>query len=110
VCEQNNTLPQFLPVSGVLRFVSDRARLDILTAVGEMLLVSNGAPHPLDQHVEVAKNILRFVKSNVDVKLTLGGSGPIVLRAYSDASYITTGKCESRLGGCLLLGEDSGAI
>jgi hypothetical protein len=108
VCEQNNTLPQLLPVSGVLRYVSDRTRPDILTAVGEMS--SNGAPHPSDQHVEVAKSILRFVKSNVDDKLTLGGSGPIVLRAYSDASYITTGKCKSRLGGCLFLGEDSGAI
>jgi hypothetical protein len=108
VCEQNNTLPQLLPVSGVLRYVSDRTRPDILTAVGEMS--SNGAPHPSDQHVEVAKSILRFVKSTVNDKLTLGGSGPIVLRAYSDASYITTGKCKSRLGGCLFLGEDSGAI
>jgi hypothetical protein len=31
------------------------------------------------------------------------------LRAYSDASYITTGKCKSRLGGCLFLGY-SGAV
>jgi hypothetical protein len=63
-------------------------------SVGEMS--SNSAPHPSDQQVEVAKNILRFVKSNVDVKLTLGGSGLIVLRAYSDASYITIGRCKSK--------------
>lgn len=108
ICEQNNTLPQLLPVSGVLRYVSDRTRPDLLISVGEMS--SNGSPHPSDKHVEVAKNILRFVKSTCDDKLTLGGSGPVVLKAYSDASYITTGKCKSRLGGCLFLGDDSGSI
>jgi hypothetical protein len=108
ICEQNNTLPPLLPVSGVLRYVSDRTRPDILTAVGEMS--SNGSPHPSDKHVDVAKNILRYVKSTMNDKLTLGGSGPVILKAYSDASYITTGKCKSRLGGCLFLGEDSGSI
>jgi len=106
--EQNNTLPPLLPVSGVLRYISDRTRPDILTAVGE--ISSNGSPHPSDKHMDVARNILRYVKSTVNDKLTLGGSGPIILKAYSDASYITTGKCKSRLGGCLFLGDDSGAI
>jgi hypothetical protein len=108
LCERNNTLPPLLPVSGVLRYIADRTRPDILTAVGEMS--SNGTPHPSDKHVEVAKNIIRYVKSTANTRLVLGGSGPILLKAYSDASYITTGKCHSRLGGCLFLGDDAGSI
>jgi hypothetical protein len=71
---------------------------------------SNGSPHPSVKHYDVAKDILRYVKSSMKDKLTLGSDSPIILEAYSDASYITTGNCRSRLGGCLFLGTDSAAI
>jgi hypothetical protein len=106
--EQNPNLQPLLQVSGVLRYLSDRTRPDILTAVGE--ISSNGSPHPSDKHVEVSKNIIRYLKSTCDDKLVLGGKGPVILYAYSDASYITTGNCKSRLGGCVFLGTDSGCI
>jgi hypothetical protein len=106
--EQNTLLEPLLPVCGALRYLSDRTRPDILTATGEVS--SNGSPHPTNEHVKVAKNILRYVKSTYDTKLVLGGQGPIILFAYSDAAFITSGKCKSRLGGCLFLGEDAGSI
>jgi hypothetical protein len=106
--DQDVTLQPLLPVSGKLRYLSDRSRPDLLVSVGEMS--SNGSPHPSLKHCEVARNILRYVKSSMKDKLTLGGESPIVLEAYSDASYITSGNCKSRLGGCLFLGTDSAAV
>jgi hypothetical protein len=106
--EQDDTLQPLLNVSGVLRYISDRSRPDLLVSVGEMS--SNGAPYPSKAHYEVAKNILRYVKSSKDDRLTLGGNDPVVLEAYSDASYITSGTCKSRLGGCLFLSKNSGTI
>jgi hypothetical protein len=42
--------------------------------------------------------------------LRLGGSGPIEMFGFSDASHISSGKSKSRLGGALYLGLDSGAF
>jgi len=42
--------------------------------------------------------------------LVLGGSTPITVLGYADASYITDGDAKSRLGGCIFLNCDSGAI
>ncbi len=42
--------------------------------------------------------------------LSLGGLGKLRVFGYSDASYITTGNCKSRLGGCIFLRYDSGAV
>jgi hypothetical protein len=106
--EQNVNLLPLLPVSGKLRYLSDRSRPDLLVSVGEMS--SNGSPHPSAKHYDVARNILRYVKSSMNEKLTLGGESPILLEAYSDASYVTSGNCKSRLGGCLFLGTDSAAV
>jgi hypothetical protein len=42
--------------------------------------------------------------------LRLGGSDPIEMFGFSDASHITSGKSKSRYGGALYLGLDSGAF
>jgi hypothetical protein len=76
--------------------------------VGE--ISSNGNPSPSDRHIETAQKTIRYLKSTADRVLRLGGDDEIKLFAFSDASYITTGNCKSRLGGCLFLGLNSGAI
>jgi hypothetical protein len=102
------TLEPLLPVSGTLRYLSDRSRPDILTAVGE--ISSNGHPHPSKEHVSTAKQIIRYLKTTHDLTLNLGGNGPIKLFGFSDAQYNTHGKCMSRLGGVWFGGYDSGTI
>ena len=42
--------------------------------------------------------------------LVLGGSTPITVFGYADASYITDGDAKSRFGVCIFLNCDSGAI
>ena len=44
-----------------------------------------------------------------DLKISLGGSS-LSLFAFSDANWEKTGNCRSRLGSCIFLGYDSGAI
>ena len=48
--------------------------------------------------------------STHDLYVKLGVLGQLRLFGYSDASYITTGNCKSRLGGCLFMGYDCGAV
>jgi hypothetical protein len=97
-----------LGVTGKLRYLADRTRPDILTALGE--ISTGGTPHPSDLHLTVSKQIASFLMKTSSRCLKLGGSGAIIPFAYSDAAYITVGNSKSRLGGCVFLGLDSGAI
>jgi hypothetical protein len=94
---QNSDNESLLPVVGKLRYVADRSRPDILVAVGEVS--SNGTPHPSDAHVRTAKRTISYLKTTAHESLWLGGKGEVKLFGFSDASYVTTGKCKSRLGG-----------
>jgi hypothetical protein len=53
---------------------------------------------------------LRFANFTAGRPLRLGGSASPTLFCFSDASYHADGNSKSRLGGCLFLGEDSGAF
>jgi hypothetical protein len=108
ICIKNDKNESLLPVTGKLRYIADRARCDILTSVGK--IASDGLPHPSDEHVDSAKQILRYLKSNPDLTTKLGGVSDICLFAFSDANFEKTGNCHSRLGGCIFMGLDSGAI
>jgi hypothetical protein len=105
---QDSNLRPLLPEAGTLRYVADRSRPDVLVAVGEMS--SNATPHPSRQHIEVGKSVIGYLKRTYAFGIRLGGVGEKRLFAFSDASYETTGSCLSRLGGCLFLGTDTGAI
>jgi hypothetical protein len=109
VAQQDPTLKPILAEAGTLRYVADRSRPDVLVGVGEMS--SNASPKPSQEHVKVGKSIIGYLKKTQSLGLRLGGEeGDKTLFAFTDASYETTGKCLSRLGGCLFLGKDSGAI
>jgi len=98
-----------LPVTGKLRYITDRTRPDLLVSLGE--ISTGGADGPSDNHVKVAQQIYSYLKQTATDTLTLGGSdGGCIPFGFCDASYITTGNCRSRLGGCVYDSWDSGAI
>ena len=97
-----------LPVTGKLRWLADRSRWDIAAALGKVS--TGGSPHPSDAHVEVGKQIVKYVRQTIENKLRLGGISKWRLFAFCDASYITSGDSKGRLGGALFTGLDTGAF
>jgi hypothetical protein len=104
----NVSNPSLLPDTGTFRFIADRARPDILVAVGE--LSTGGSVNPSDLHKATSERIKNYLSSTADLHIRLGGMGKLVVFGYSDASYVTDGNAKSRLGGCVFLGFDSGAV
>jgi hypothetical protein len=101
--------PSLLPVVGTLRYLADRTRPDILLAVGEAS--SGGAVHPSKDHVSVVKQCVDYILATKEHSLKFERSSTgLQLFGYCDASYVTTGNCKSRLGGCLFLNANSGAF
>ncbi len=79
-----------LPDTCTFRFIADRARPDILVAVGE--LSTGGSKELSDLHLATSQRIKDYcLASTPDLSITLGGLGKITLFGYS----------ESRLGGCV---------
>jgi hypothetical protein len=103
--EENESL---LPVTGKIRYVCDRTRPDLLLSVGE--ISTGGSPHPSDAHVQVSKQIVKYLRNTLDRRLKLGGQGPFKLFGFCDASYITSGDSKGRLGGCVFTGLWTGAV
>jgi len=59
----------------------------------------------------VCRDFLRYLARDKDKGLKLGGRDhEMELFGYCDASYVNTGTCKSRLGGCFFISKDSGAI
>ena len=81
-----------LPVTGKLRHPFDRGRADVLTSLGK--ISSDGLPHSSNEHLEAAKQIVRYLKQTHDVSVFLGGKS-LHLFGFSDAKI---GYCLSRLG------------
>ena len=103
--ENNESL---LPVTGTLRYLADRTRPDVLVATGCMS--TGGATNPSDDHLATAERTINYLIQHPDYGLVLGGTTPLSVFAYADASYITDGDAKSRLGGCIFLNCDSGAV
>jgi hypothetical protein len=108
MAEPNENNESLLSDIGTFRFIADRARPDILTACGE--ISTGGDKNPSDFHLKTSERIKHYLNNTKDLYIKLGGLGLLILFGYSDASYITDGNCKSRLGGCVYLGFDSGAI
>ena len=104
----NTNNESLLPITGRLRYLADRTRPDILVATGE--ISTGGAKDPSDEHLKTALRTMDYLTTTSDLGLTLGGEGDFVIFAYVDASYITDGNAKSRLGGCVFLGYDCGAV
>ena len=97
-----------LPITGKLRYITDRTRPDLLVSVGE--ISTGGAEHPSDNHINVAKQIYSYLKTTSTKCLVLGGDDNCILFGFCDASYVTTGTCKSRIGGCVFDSWNSGSI
>jgi hypothetical protein len=78
-----------------------------LVVTGE--LASGGADCPSDLHVKVAERAQHYLFNSRQLGLSFGVS-PIKMRAFVDASYVTDGHAKSRLGGCVFMNDDSGAV
>lgn len=103
--EKNDSL---LPYIGKARFAVDRTRWDGLCVTGE--LASGGAKHPSDEHWQVAKQYIDYLKSTSDLCLQLGSLLAIILFVFIDASFKLDGDGRSRIGGAFYLSPDAGAI
>lgn len=106
--EPNNNNDSLLSDTGTFRFICDRARPDILVAVGESF--TGGDKNPSDLHVKTSERIKQYLHNTKDMYIRLGSPGKLCLFGYSDASYIIDGNAKRRLGGCVFLNHDSGAI
>jgi hypothetical protein len=93
-----------LPDTGKLRFLADRTRIDIMNVVGE--IANGGDKEPSDAHMLTRDRVYDYLHSYPNRRLRLGGSGPIKMFGFVDASF----GIKSRLGGALFLGLDSGAF
>jgi len=93
---------------GSLRFLADRTRPDILTAVGS---IGSAASNPTIDHVRGADHIGRYLESTKDKSVVLGGlDTEVKLFGYSDASHLPHGDSKPRLGYCFYLNLNSGSI
>jgi hypothetical protein len=106
--EPDENGPSLLSDTGTFRFIADRARPDILTAVGE--LSTGGSKNASEDHVRTSEQVKDYLHATQNLYIQLGGLGKLHLFAYSDASYITDGNCKSRLGGCVFMNWCSGTI
>jgi hypothetical protein len=106
---KNESNASLLPITGVLRYLADRTRPDILVATGEISV--GGSTMPSDDHIRAALQTLEYIQQSREKGLSFGHDPKgIELFGYCDASYISTGNCKSRLGGCLFLNRFSGAF
>ena len=106
--DPNPNNESLLPTTGALRFMADRARPDILVATGE--LSTGGAENPSDLHVKTAERTKQYLYNTRSLGLVLGGVAVIQPFAFVDASFISTGNCKSRLGGCIFINLFCAAI
>ena len=93
-----------LPDTGKLRFVADRVRMDLLNVVGE--IANGGDKQPSDEHLITRDRVYDYLHCYPNRRLRLGGSGPVKMFGYVDASF----GIKSRLGGALFLGQQCGAF
>ena len=108
-CQPNEELDNLLEITGTIRFPADRGRWDLLCPLGE--LSSGGIPHPSNEHVVVARQMIQYMHATKNRCLQINGrEKKMRLFGFSDAAYIKDGDAKSRLGGCLFYGLHSGAF
>jgi hypothetical protein len=107
--EPNELNGSMLSDTGAFRFIADRARPDILVAVGE--ISTGGASSASDLHLKSSEKVKCYLNTTNDLSLVFrNNNSTLKIFGYSDASYITSGNSKSRLGGCVFMNYDSGAI
>ncbi|MDP3780457.1 MAG: reverse transcriptase domain-containing protein, partial [Nitrosopumilaceae archaeon] len=95
--------------TGKFRFIVDRARPDCMVACGE--IATRGDKNPSLEHKKVSERTKNYLSTTRQLGLQFASCPEgIVIFGYSDAAYITDGNCKSRLGGCIFMNYNSGAI
>jgi hypothetical protein len=104
----DGSLPPILDKVGKLRYLADRTRPDLLTAVG---ILGSGASLPSVNHLRGVDHIGRYLKGTSDERIQLGGTDDeIKLFGYCDASHLPHGDSKPRLGYCFFLNKQSGTV
>jgi hypothetical protein len=99
--------PSIQPEIGKLRYLADRTRPDIATAVG---ILGSNAANPSSIQIKGLKFLGDYLKTGYpSTPIKLGGMDPyVILFGYVDASNNPRDK--SRLGYCFYVSKDSGVI
>ena len=106
--KNEHSLPPIQDKIGALRFLADRTRPDILTAIGQL---GSAAANPTPTHLRGVEHLGRYLKGSTDYAIKFGGTNQeINLFGYSDASHLPHGDSKPRLGYCFFLNLESGAI
>jgi hypothetical protein len=93
---------------GKLRYLADRCRPDLLTAVG---ILGSAADNPTVKHLQGVEILGRYLKGTVSATMKFGGTDKnIKLFGYCDASHLPHGDSKPRLGYCFFLNNESGTI
>jgi hypothetical protein len=83
-------------------YAAKRTRPDLLTAVS---FLSKRTLAPTEQDMDKLKRLLRYVKSTIDLPMTLGMSDKPRVTAYVDASYAIHKDMKSHSGVAVTLGQ-----
>ena len=93
---------------GQLRYLADRTRPDLLTAVG---MLGTVAANPTKAHYKGIEHLAQYLQGTKDLPLILGGDDKVVkLFGYTDASHLPDDSSKPRLGYCFFLNLTSGTI
>jgi hypothetical protein len=93
---------------GKLRYLADRVRPDLLTAVG---ILGSAADSPTVKHLQGVETLGRYLKGTISASMKYGGlDKEVKLFGYCDASHLPHGDSKPRLGYCFYLNNDSGSI
>lgn len=84
-----------------LLFLCKRARPDIQTAVAFLCTRVQGPD--VDDYKKLGK-VMRYLRSTIDMPLTLGANGTNIIKWWADASYATHPDMKSHTGGAMSLG------
>jgi hypothetical protein len=104
----DGSLPLIQDKVGQFRFLPDRTRPDIATAVG---ILGSAAAKPTRAHLRGVNHLAKYLKSTKELELVLGGlDDEVNLFGYTDASHNPDKTSRPRLGYCFYLNLESGTI
>ena len=104
----DGTVPPIQDKVGQFRFLPDRTRPDIATAVG---VLGSATAKPTKAHLRGVNHLAKYLKSTKELELVLGGlDDEVNLFGYTDASHNPDKTSRPRLGYCFYLNLESGTI
>jgi hypothetical protein len=103
----DDSLPTMRAEAGLLRYLADRTRFEILASAGKL---GRAAHKPTLNHKAGWKHIVQHLQSTREKKLLLGGKGDFVLFGLTDANYMSKDDSISTLGYAFFLNYNSGSI